>query len=1291
MSWSRWLRRFLDGLILLLVSWLLLAAAYVSLGRQFVPALGDYQSELVQRIEQETGRAIDLDSLSAEMQGSQPVLQLRGLRVYEKADRDSPVLLDLQHVTARIDVFASLWQRKPVMDALQLEGLELEFIEDAEGRWQLSGLGQTRSDGDGLDKALERLFDQRRITLLDSSIRISPWEQPDWEFTNGDLTLINRGSRHRLDARLSLPDQQVVSLQLEGKLPGRDWRRADLRFFVDLPPSDWQRWIPEEQLRQLHVARVEAGGQFWGRFHQRRLGSFSGQLQAPVVALDLPGEVPPLEDVQLQFEMTLGDDEQRLDVQNLGLRLGEQRWPETRLQLTRHPRWHTWQARIDRLQLDLLGQWLPSVITHERTAEIIRSLEPGGELRNVLVSGAGLDRFRDWTLQAALHEGRVAARTVTPAMSGISGVVAGSPAMGELWVNSADWSMHLPNLFPEPWHYQSLQGAVRWRWDDEHGVRIDIPGAEARGEDGRVNALMHLHLPLQGRTPSMTLRVALRDGLADIYRRYLPSRTAALGDELEQWLEAADFSGQVPLAIFAWDGSLRREATEQERTIELYAQLEQGRFNFQPGWPALEQVDARLWQRNHDMQISGATGQLRQTRLDDVRVELDRAGEDKDAGYRLSIAGQLDGPLEDGLHIMQQTPLAEYTGDPLADWSGRGRLQGGLELGIPIGLPEGQPRRLDVQLDLQAEAEELNIAQLKAPLRNASGRFRYQHGQGLSSEAISARFLGQTVKGSLEARDGRHRLRMNGTHSTDNLYGWALLAPVPKGLATGRAAWNAELTIGGRTPRLTVESDLQGLALKLPGELEKPAESLMPSRLQLDMGPTLNWQFQLGDTLRGVLNSREDMLAGDIRYRRGLPERPAVEGIMVHARFDRIELEQWREWWEHSGLGGTAATGGAAEGKSAPRTGLINSVHVQTDHLSGFGLDLQDIEVLAMPQSGDWVMSTDHPQLSGLVRLPSAEGEPVILDLQRLTLPRREQQIADTQGLIKPLVPEDPLRGVRPGQVPAMQVSIDQLVWGPDPVGAVAFNMTPEAGALRISDIDMDLRGGLRLQGSMRWDESRSRFDGTLSAGDIARVLSAWNYAPTLSSSRFNAQVGLDWPGSPAWFALSRSSGALAVKAEDGALQSGESSADALRVFGLLNFNALTRRLRLDFSDLFGKGVAYDTFSGEAALTDGLLQTMSPLAMDGPSAKLQLDGTLDLASDRVDMGLLVTLPVTNNLPLAAIIAGAPQIGGVLFLVDRILGDKVARFASVRYRISGSWMQPTVEFDRAFDDKAALED
>lgn len=32
-----------------------------------------------------------------------------------------------------------------------------------------------------------------------------------------------------------------------------------------------------------------------------------------------------------------------------------------------------------------------------------------------------------------------------------------------------------------------------------------------------------------------------------------------------------------------------------------------------------------------------------------------------------------------------------------------------------------------------------------------------------------------------------------------------------------------------------------------------------------------------------------------------------------------------------------------------------------------------------------------------------------------------------------------------------------------------------------------------------------------------------------------------------------------------------EGGAQALRVFGLLNFNSIGRRLRLDFSDLFAK------------------------------------------------------------------------------------------------------------------------
>src|SRR5690606_15256613 len=114
------------------------------------------------------------------------------------------------------------------------------------------------------------------------------------------------------------------------------------------------------------------------------------------------------------------------------------------------------------------------------------------------------------------------------------------------------------------------------------------------------------------------------------------------------------------------------------------------------------------------------------------------------------------------------------------------------------------------------------------------------------------------------------------------------------------------------------------------------------------------------------------------------------------------------------------------------------------------------------------------------------------------------------------------------------------------------------------------------------------------------------------------------------------------------------------------------RRLRLDFSDLFGKGLSYDRIKGELSATEGVYLTKEPITITGPSSNLELDGRLDMVRDRIDAKLLVTLPVSNNLPLAALIAGAPAIGGALFVVDKLLGDRVARFASVQYKVEGPW-------------------
>jgi len=196
-------------------------------------------------------------------------------------------------------------------------------------------------------------------------------------------------------------------------------------------------------------------------------------------------------------------------------------------------------------------------------------------------------------------------------------------------------------------------------------------------------------------------------------------------------------------------------------------------------------------------------------------------------------------------------------------------------------------------------------------------------------------------------------------------------------------------------------------------------------------------------------------------------------------------------------------------------------------------------------------------------------------------------------------------------------------------------------------------------------------------------VLKAWGYAPSTTSQDFELNVDGSWPGSPAWAALKRFSGSLDATLNRGQFVEVDGGAQALRVFGLLNFNSIGRRLRLDFSDLVGKGLGYDKVKGLLVASNGVYVTREPITMTGPSTNLELNGTLDMNQDRVDAKLLVTLPVTTNLPIAALLVGAPAVGGALFLVDKLLGDRVARFASVQYKVEGPWKEPKITFDKPF--------
>ncbi|SDS88912.1 TIGR02099 family protein [Halopseudomonas xinjiangensis] len=1292
MSWQGALRRTLNVVILALAAWLLLTALYVSFGRLLVPIVADYREQLVARVEQSTGRAITLEKLSGEMQGAQPVFTLRGLTVHETLDSESPVLLALDHVVARLDLFASLWRRQPVMDALQLEGLSLEIAQAEDGRWTLKGLGRREAEPLVLQDVADTLFRQRRITLLDSHIRIQPQALPAWSFDQGALTLLNGPDWHRLDGRLSLPDGEQVRWQVNGasRGSGSELDQLTLGFFLDIPVGDWSQWLPQAWLDQARISNFAAGGRFWGSWGEGRLQRLQGEMVAPAIeARPAADGTATIENLYARFAAQLSGDVQRLDVERFRFRMGEHRWPAMRLQASRSRETDQWELRADRLVLARLAELMLPYLP-ERYAEIVRSLDPVGEIRQLRVQGSA-DRLEGESLQVEARLKDVGAQPWEgiPGFSGISGYMLGSPAAGELRLAATDWSMHLPRLFERPWHYQSLTGALNWRWGREEGLTLDAPGLGAIGPAGRAAVKLQLKLPPQREDASMDLDVALRDIRAAHYAEYLPTRAPAFNPRLGEWLSGTELDGEVPLAVFGYHGSLRAGAPAPERDIKLYAELREGHLIAQPGWPVFESVNGTLRLHNQNVVVEQGSAKLWNTRIEDVEAVVGRAAPEQ--SLHLGIQGNLSGRMEDALRFLQQAPLGERAGDMFEGWSGAGDAYGRIQLGLD--LKQGAQPRLAV--DFSTSAAQLSVPALQTELGSIAGDFSYVHGRGLTASDVSLRMLGEPVEASVASESMVHSLSAAGSHGLDALREWPLLSAWPADVGEGRLEWEAQASLSPGEQVIDISSDLVGVDLDLPPPFTKPADSALPSRLLITRSATgQRWLARAGEDTYALFETDGETVAGELSHGLGEPAQIAGPGLGISARLEELDLQAWRQWLASVGQG-SDADGDDSSSTAPPSVAPpLNRLDIATARFAGFGLELDDLALLGERSSqGDWQLKVEQAEVEGHIMLPASPVQPMVIALDRLRLPRADTVPDDGTVLVEPLAPRDVLADIRPSQLRPFDFGVSRLSWGDDEVGSLAFVLRPSIDGAHLNDVSLDLRGGLRLDGDLFWGETvtRTRFTGQLQAADLGEVLRTWEYAPTLTSKEFEADVDLDWPGSPALFAFKRSTGLLTMRARDGMLKSGEGSADALRVFGLLNFNALTRRLRLDFSDLFGRGTAYDTLDADLALTNGVMQTRTPLLMEGPSAKVQLDGHIDLPQNQIDMGMLVTLPLTNNLPLAAIIAGAPHIGGVLFLADKILGDKVARFASVKYRISGDWQQPTVEFDRAFDDKPALEE
>lgn len=1245
---------------------LVLLALYVSLGRELVPLVAEYRAEVETRAGAALGMPVHIGSLDGSWSALAPILAARDVVVGE-----GPNALHLDQVRAVPDLWDSLLARQVRIAHLEVSGLKISLKEGADGKWALEGLPV--KDDQPLDpqQLLERMQVVAKFSLLDSQVTLQPVEQPPLTLTYVGLSLRTGATRQRLDARLTLPDGQPVAINLRTRIRASDWKNGQADAYLSLPQSDWSKWLPKRLTQQWNFSRIKAGGEFWLSWGDGTVQSAAMRLNAP----DIQGAYAERKPVQihnlaLNGYFQRGDQGFTATFDSLAMNLGETRW-ESRLQLQQsaatekaEERWHLQADRLDLTPLTPLLNALAPL--PEGLATTIDRLKVTGGLRNVLLDYRP-QNTGDQKISFATNLDTVGfdAYRGAPAARNVSGSLSGDLGGGELRMDSKDFSLHLDPIFAKPWQYLQANARLTWKLDKQ-GFTLIAPYLKVLGEEGRIagDFLIRLHFD-HSQEDYMDLRVGLVDGDGRYTAKYLP---AVLSPALDEWLRTAIVKGAVDEGFFQYQGSLNHGAEDAARSISLFFKVHDAELAFQPGWPSVSKVSGDVFVEDSGVRIFASQGQLLDTQVKDVSVNIPHVPSGQSS--HLLLDGGFAGGLGDGLKILQTAPIG--TAETFAGWEGEGDLQGSVKLDIPLVKGE-QPKIL---VDFATDKARLKLSEPVLELTQLKGDFRFDSNKGLSGKGISARAFDRPVSAQIfaEGRAGalNTRVAASGQVEIKKLTSWLnVTQPLP---VSGVVPYQLQVILDGADSQLSVSSNLKGVAVDLPAPFGMAADVGRDTVFRMTLqGPERRYWLDYGDLANFTYAAPSGKVAdgrGELLLGAGDAVLPGAKGLRLRGTLSELDVSPWQDL--------VNKYAGQDPGGSAKQ--LLSSVDLTVGKLTAMGTTLDQASVQLDRKPNAWALRLDSQQAKGNVSLPDAKAAPIGIRLDYVRLPATDPTVQTDENS------PDPLASVDPGKIPAMDIAIDQLFQGPDLIGAWSLKVRPTAKGIALNELDMGLKG-MVLNGSGGWEgtpgSSSSWYKGRIGGKNLGDVLKGWGYAPSVTSQTFRLDVDGRWPGSPAWVATKRFSGSLDASLSKGQFVEVEGSAQALRVFGLLNFNSIGRRLRLDFSDLFGKGLSYDRVKGLLVASDGVYVTREPITLTGPSSNLELNGTLDMVADRVDAKLLVTLPVTNNLPIAALIVGAPAVGGALFLIDKLIGDRVARFASVRYDVKGPWKEPKITFDKPF--------
>ncbi len=501
---------------------------------------------------------------------------------------------------------------------------------------------------------------------------------------------------------------------------------------------------------------------------------------------------------------------------------------------------------------------------------------------------------------------------------------------------------------------------------------------------------------------------------------------------------------------------------------------------------------------------------------------------------------------------------------------------------------------------------------------------------------------------------------------------------------SGSSKFNIKLTLASFirgqpliNPEIEVLSDLEGISIDLPEPLIKSKDAKVNFRLTFR--PFINEPsllgFQYGDLFRGKFKFRNNITEGFVIAGK---EKQSIsiehEKILLIGELKKLDL-------------GSFISFGIFEGEGSGNF-FIKDLLVKETNFSNLSLLETKFNSSRTKEGIEYNFINDD--LNGKLLVPSDNKRNLSFKFNFIKI---NQSAAGSK---------DSFLSLYNGIKDEFDFSADAVFLNGKNYGNWEFSILPEGGKLTLYDIK-GVYGKWGLKDTNEGVSSLKIFKNTIGwtsnlktnlySGSPEKAMIQIGIKPNFELDTLSLDTDLTWNNLPWLFDFNSIKGEITTNLDGLTIKNSddlETPNNILRLVNIFNItDSFEKVTNLDFRKLYKRGFSADSVTGKFRITDKSLQIKEPIMLKSGSSQFMWTGDISKDQqgnlDRLNLEVIMTLPLREYLPAYALVLGGPITAGVVYIAGKAFERNLDKLSSGKWTIEGNISAPKTEFDGWFED------